>query len=61
MTLDAGGTEAGVVRFEEYDTDNIVADVAFALKLLWVMFLVGQQRGHMEHDLNVPPVRINGE
>jgi len=35
--------------------------VALPLKLLRIVLLVGQQGGHMEHDLDVAPVRIDGE
>lgn len=61
MTLNAGGTEASVVRLEEHDTDDVVANVTLALKLLRIVLLIGQQGGHVEHDLNVTPVRVDGE
>lgn len=61
MALDAGGTEACVIRLQEYHADDIVADVTLPLKLLRIVLLVRQQRGHMEHDLDVAPVRIDGE
>lgn len=61
MAFDTGGTEARVVGFEKYDADDIVADVTFALELLRIVFLIGQQRGYMEHDLNVAPIRVDGE
>lgn len=61
MTLDAGGTETCVIRLEEHDAHDVVADVTLALQLLRIVFLVGQQRGHVEHDLDVAPVCIDGE
>lgn len=61
MTFNAGGTEARIVGLEEHHTDDIIADMSFALEFLWIVFLIGQQCGHVEHDLNVAPIRIDGE
>ena len=35
----------------EHEADNVVADVALALQLLRICLRVGEQRGHVEHDL----------
>ena len=48
-----------IVCFKEDHTDNIVADVALALQLLGVVLLVGQQRRHVEHDLDAAPVGVH--
>lgn len=61
MTLNAGGTEASVVRLKKDDTDDVVANVTLALKLLRIVLFIGQQGGHVEHDLNVAPVCVDGE
>ncbi len=49
----------GIVGLEEDDTDDVVAHVSLALQLLWVVLLVGEQRGHVEHDLYAAPVRVH--
>lgn len=41
MTLNAGGTEASVVRLEKHDTDDVVANVTLALKLLRIVLFIG--------------------
>lgn len=44
------GGEGGVALLED-DGHDVVADVPLALQLLRVVLRVGQQRGHVEHDL----------
>ena len=46
------GRERRVLLLEN-DGHDIVANVAFALELLCVVFVVGQQSGHVEHDFFV--------
>ena len=48
-----------VVSLKEDDADDVVAHVAFALQLLRVVLLVGEEGGHVEHDLDAAPVRVH--
>ena len=56
--LDAAGGEPGVVRLQEDNTHDVVPHVSLSLQLLGVIFLIGKQGGHVEHDLN--PCREKG-
>ena len=48
-----------VVSLKEDDADDVVAHVAFALQLLRVVLLVGEEGGHVEHDFDAAPVRVH--
>ena len=59
VRLDAAQGEPSIVSLEEHHANYIVADMALALQLLRVILLVGQQCGHMEHELDAPPVGVD--
>ena len=48
-----------VVSLKEDYADDVVAHVAFALQLLRVVLLVGEEGGHVEHDFDAAPVRVH--
>ena len=59
VRFDAGRREIRRIRLQEDDTNDVVADVSLALQFLRIVLLVGQQSGHVEHDLDAPPVRVH--
>ena len=48
-----------VVGLEKHDADNVVAHVPLPLQLLRIVLLVGEEGGHVEHDLDAPPVGVH--
>lgn len=61
VALDAGGAKAGIVRLQEDHAHNVVANVSLPLKLLWIVLFVGQQSGHVKHDLDITPIGVDGK
>ena len=59
VRLDAARGEPRVIRLEENHTYNVITNVSLPLELLGVALLVGEEGGHVEHDLYPPPMRVD--
>ena len=50
----------GVVGFQEDDTNDVIANVAFTLKLLRIVGFMGKKGRDVKHDFDAPPVGKDG-